>query len=110
MLSEQPSGFLSYLPDNNRELAPVAETSLELEGYVEEEAILLRKTFADSPSGFNTPLDMRLFLQQLVDYGDYFELQPERAKQLITAFGRMGGSVVGFLVEQQCFQLRQHRC
>ena len=95
--------LLSYLPDNNRELAPFAETSLELEGYVEEEAILLRKTFADSPSGFNTPLDMRLFLQQLVDYGDYFELQPERGKQLITAFGRMGGSVVGFLANNSAF-------
>ena len=95
--------LLSYLPDNNRELAPFAETSLELEGYVEEEAILLRKTFADSPSGFNTPLDMRLFLQQLVDYGDYFELQPERGKQLITAFGRMGGLVVGFLANNSAF-------
>ena len=95
--------LLSYLPDNNRELAPFAETSLELEGYVEEEAILLRKTFSDSPSGFNTPLDMRLFLQQLVDYGDYFELQPERGKQLITAFGRMGGSVVGFLANNSAF-------
>ncbi len=67
--------LLSYLPDNNRELAPFAETSLELEGYVEEEAILLRKTFADSPSGFNTPL----------------------------AFGRMGGSVVGFLANNSAF-------
>ena len=46
---------------------------------------------------------MRLFLQQLVDYGDYFELQPERGKQLITAFGRMGGSVVGFLANNSAF-------
>ena len=95
--------LLSYLPNNNRELAPFVETSLDLEGFIEEEAILLRKTFADSSSGFNTPLDMRLLLQQMVDYGDYFELQPDRGKQLITAFGRMGGSVVGFLANNSAF-------
>jgi acetyl-CoA carboxylase carboxyltransferase component len=95
--------LLSYLPNNNRELAPFVETSLDLEGFVEEEAILLRKTFAESSSGFNTPLDMRLLLQQMVDYGDYFELQPDRGKQLITAFGRMGGSVVGFLANNSAF-------
>ena len=95
--------LLSYLPNNNRELAPFVETSLDLEGFVEEEAILLRKTFAESSSGFNTPLDMRLLLQQMVDYGDYFELQPGRGKQLITAFGRMGGSVVGFLANNSAF-------
>ena len=95
--------LLSYLPNNNRELAPIVETSLDLEGFVEEEAILLRKTFAESSSGFNTPLDMRLLLQQMVDYGDYFELQPDRGKQLITAFGRMGGSVVGFLANNSAF-------
>ena len=95
--------LLSYLPNNNRELAPFVETSLDLEGFVEEEAILLRKTFAESSSGFNTPLDMRLLLQQMVDYGDYFELQPDRGKQLITAFGRLGGSVVGFLANNSAF-------
>ena len=95
--------LLSYLPNNNRELAPFVETSLDLEGFVEEEAILLRKTFAESSSGFNTPLDMRLLLQQMVDYGDYFELQPDRGKQLITAFGRMGGSVVSFLANNSAF-------
>ena len=95
--------LLNYLPNNNRELSPFVETSLDLEGFVEEEAVLLRKTFAESASGFNTPIDMRLFLQQLVDYGDFFELQVDRGKQLITAFGRMGGSVVGFLANNSAF-------
>ena len=95
--------LLNYLPNNNRELSPFVETSLDLEGFVEEEAVLLRKTFAESASGFNTPIDMRLFLQQLVDYGDFFELQAGRGKQLITAFGRMGGAVVGFLANNSAF-------
>ena len=48
-------------------------------------------------AGFNTPLDITLFLQQICDHGDYFELQPQRARNLITAFGRLGGHVVGFV-------------
>ena len=36
-------------------------------------------------------------LQQIVDHGDYFELQPDRARNTITAFGRIGGHVVGFV-------------
>jgi acetyl-CoA carboxylase carboxyltransferase component len=38
-----------------------------------------------------------IIIQQIVDHGDYFELQPERAKNAITAFGRLGGNVVGFV-------------
>ena len=95
--------LLSYLPDNNHSFAPVRQTAPTLEDYVEEEAILLHKTFTNPASGFNTPFDMRLFLQQLVDYGDYFELQPVRARQIITAFGRMGGQVCGFIANNSAF-------
>jgi len=33
----------------------------------------------------------------LCDHGDYLEVQGERARNTITAFGRMGGNVVGFV-------------
>ena len=95
--------LLSYLPDNNHSPAPFKSTSLSLEDYVEEEAVLLHKTFTNPATGFNTPFDMRLFLQQLVDYGDYFQIQEDRAKQLITAFGRMCGHVVGFIANNSAF-------
>ena len=95
--------LLSYLPDNNYTAPPFRATSLSMDEYVEEEAILLHKTFTNPVTGFNTPFDMRLFLQQLVDYGDYFEIQEVRAKQLTTAFGRMGGNVVGFIANNSAF-------
>ena len=95
--------LLSYLPDNNHSPAPFKSTSLSLDDYVEEEAVLLYKTFTNPATGFNTPFDMRLFLQQLVDYGDYFQIQEDRAKQLITAFGRMCGHVVGFIANNSAF-------
>lgn len=95
--------LLRYLPDNNYTAPPFRATSLSMDEYVEEEAILLHKTFTNPVTGFNTPFDMRLFLQQLVDYGDYFEIQEVRAKQLTTAFGRMGGNVVGFIANNSAF-------
>jgi acetyl-CoA carboxylase carboxyltransferase component len=88
--------LLSYLPNNNREGAPFWPTSDPLDRFTLEEDILFRKTF-DSPAGMNAPLDVTLFLQQIVDHGEYFELQPLRARNMITAFGRMGGHVVGFV-------------
>jgi acetyl-CoA carboxylase carboxyltransferase component len=88
--------LLSYLPDNNAECAPFRPTSDPLDRFTLEEDILFRKTF-DSPAGMNAPLDITLFLQQIVDHGEYFELQPLRARNIITAFGRLGGHVVGFV-------------
>lgn len=95
--------LLSYLPDNNYSAPPITSTSLTLDDYVEEEAILLHKTFTNPITGFNTPFNMCLLLQHLVDYGDYFEIQQLRAKQLITAFARMGGNVVGFIANNSAF-------
>jgi acetyl-CoA carboxylase carboxyltransferase component len=88
--------LLSYLPNNNRELAPFSETSDSIDRFTVEEDILFRKTF-DSPAGMNAPLDITLYLQRIVDHGEYFELQPARARNLITAFGRIGGHAVGFV-------------
>jgi acetyl-CoA carboxylase carboxyltransferase component len=88
--------LLSYLPDNNRSLAPFVDTSDPIDRFTVEEDILFRKTF-DSPAGMNAPLDITLFLQNICDHGEYFELQPARARNMITAFGRIGGHVVGFV-------------
>jgi len=88
--------LLSYLPNNNRELAPFRPTSDPIDRFTLEEDILFRNTF-DSPAGVNAPLEITLFLQQICDHGEYFELQPERARNLVTAFGRIGGHVVGFV-------------
>jgi acetyl-CoA carboxylase carboxyltransferase component len=88
--------LLSYLPDNNRSLAPFRPTSDPVDRFTLEEDILFRNTF-DSPAGVNAPLEITLFLQQICDHGEYFELQPERARNLVTAFGRIGGHVVGIV-------------
>ncbi|MBF0237089.1 MAG: acetyl-CoA carboxylase carboxyltransferase subunit [SAR324 cluster bacterium] len=89
--------LLGYLPNNNHSSPPFKPNSFSMNDFIEEESKLLRKSFTHPVTGFNTPFDMRLFIQQFVDYGDYFEVQPQRARQVITAFGRIGGHVVGII-------------
>ncbi len=88
--------LLAYLPSDNHSLAPFQPTSDPIERSTAELDTLLRKAF-ESPTGFNTPFDIGLLLQQVCDHGDYFELQPLRARNMVTAFGRLGGHVVGFV-------------
>jgi acetyl-CoA carboxylase carboxyltransferase component len=88
--------LLSYLPDNNHVGAPFWSTSDPVERFVYEEDILFRNAFT-GPAGFNAPFDITLYLQQICDHGEYLELQPQRARNLVTAFGRLGGHVVGFV-------------
>ena len=88
--------LLAYLPSANDELAPFQPTSDPIDRKTWDIDILLKKAF-NSPTGFNTPLDICIMIQQLCDHGDYFEIQPERARNTICALGRMGGNVIGFV-------------
>ncbi|GAB3110472.1 acetyl-CoA carboxylase carboxyltransferase subunit [Aestuariicella hydrocarbonica] len=88
--------LLNYIPDNNAELAPFQPTSDPVDRKTWDIDILLKKAF-NSPSGFNTPLDVSIIIQQLCDHGDFMEIQPDRARNTVCALGRMGGNVIGFV-------------
>jgi acetyl-CoA carboxylase carboxyltransferase component len=88
--------LLGYLPDNNHSNAPFRKTSDPVDRFVPEEDLLFRKTF-DSPAGMNAPMDVTLMIQLISDHGEYFEIQPQRARNMITAFARVGGHVVGYV-------------
>jgi acetyl-CoA carboxylase carboxyltransferase component len=88
--------LLSYLPDNNSVGAPFWRTSDPVDRFTYEEDTLFRKTFT-GPAGFNAPFDIQLYLQQICDHGEFLEIQGRRARNLMTAFGRLGGHVVGFV-------------
>ena len=88
--------LLRYLPDSNQSLAPFRETSDPIERRTVDVDILLKKAF-NSPTGFNTPFDISIMIQQLCDHGDFLETQANRARNTVTALGRMGGNVVGFV-------------
>ena len=101
--------LLSYLPDNNSVMAPYQETSDPLDRKTWEINTLLKKAF-NSPTGFNTPFDVSIIIQQICDHGDYFELQPERAREAVTALGRLGGNVVGFVANNSAVASGQIDC
>jgi len=101
--------LLSYIPGNNFSMAPFQETSDPLDRKTWEINTLLKKAF-NSPTGFNTPFDVSIVIQQICDHGDYFELQPERAREVITAFGRLGGHVVGFVANNSAVSSGQIDC
>ena len=71
--------LLNYLPSYNGELSPHQASSDPVTRKTWDIDILLKKAF-NSPTGFNTPIDVTILIQQLCDHGDFLEIQPERAQ------------------------------
>ncbi len=85
--------LLSYLPLNNREQPPYVETDDPFDRQDEE----LNSIIPHNP---NQPYDIRDIITRILDRGSYFEIQPDFAPNIITAFGRLGGHVVGIVANQ----------
>jgi propionyl-CoA carboxylase beta chain len=52
------------------------------------------------PDNANKPYDMKELILKTVDDGDFFELQPEYAKNILIGFARMEGQTVGIVANQ----------
>ena len=52
------------------------------------------------PDSASTPYDMHELIRKVVDEGDFFELQPAHAPNIITGFGRIEGRTVGVVANQ----------
>jgi propionyl-CoA carboxylase beta chain len=85
--------FVNYLPANNRELPPVWPT----DDSAERMDMSLDTLIPDDP---NKPYDMKELIYKLADEGEFFEIQPEYAKNIVTGFVRMEGSTVGVVANQ----------
>jgi len=85
--------FIDFLPANNREKPPVRPTP-DPHDRVE---MSLDTLIPDNP---NKPYDMMELISKLVDEGDFFELQPGFAGNILTGFGRIEGSSVGIVANQ----------
>lgn len=88
--------ILRYLPDSNATGPKVQVCSDPIARNTSDIDTLLKTAF-ESATGFNTPVDSSIIIQQLCDHGDFIEIQEERAKNTITCLGRIGGHVVGFV-------------
>jgi acetyl-CoA carboxylase carboxyltransferase component len=88
--------ILRYLPDHSG-AAPTSRQSTDpADRQTQGIDLFLKKSF-NSPTGFNTPLDVSIIIQQICDHADYLEVQAKRARNTITAFGRLNGHVIGFI-------------
>ena len=85
--------FFNYLPLNNREKAPTRPS-----GDPGNRLDMSLDTLV--PDSANKPYDMKELIFKVVDDGDFFELQPEYAKNIITGFARMEGQTVGIVANQ----------
>ncbi|MCU0761114.1 MAG: acyl-CoA carboxylase subunit beta [Steroidobacteraceae bacterium] len=85
--------FFNYLPSNNREKPPVRESG----DPPNREDYSLDTLVPENP---NKPYDMKELIVKVVDDGDFFELQPDYAKNIVIGFARMAGQVVGIVANQ----------
>ncbi len=88
--------IFNYIPNSNKETPKRHLTTDSIDRKTYGIETLLRRTLT-SPAGFNTPFDITLLIQLICDHGVFFEIQPQRSRNLITAFARLNGYVVGFM-------------
>lgn len=85
--------LVNFLPANNREKPPVwptAASSDELD-YSLDSLV---------PSDPIKPYDIREVITKVADEGDFFEIQPTYAQNIIVGFVRLEGSTVGVVANQ----------
>ncbi len=89
--------WLGYVPSNNLDQPPAAENP----GKSADPAVLERLEQAERrigtlvPANANQPYDMGEVVRCVVDPDTLFEVKPEFAPHMITAFARLGGRAVG---------------
>lgn len=83
--------FMEFIPSSNdKNTIPLKDCRDSVDRLVPS----LDRLVPDDP---NTPYDMRHVISECVDDGDFFEIQPNMAKNIVTAFARFGGHPVGII-------------
>jgi propionyl-CoA carboxylase beta chain len=85
--------FIDFLPANNREKPPVRRTTDPAERIEPS----LDTLIPDNP---NRPYDMKELILKVIDDGDFFEIAPAFAGNILTGFGRLEGRPVGIVANQ----------
>ena len=85
--------ILAHLPQNNLGDAPAISTSDAADRMDPE----LDTVVPDDP---RVPYDMHDVISRVVDDGDFLEIQPGWARNIIVGFARLGGRSVGVVAQQ----------
>jgi propionyl-CoA carboxylase beta chain len=92
---EYTKALLSYLPQNNLDDAPSYDEVADLS--VNDVDLALDTLIPDSP---NQPYDMHTVIESVLDDGEFLEVMPLFAPNLIIGYGRVEGRSVGVVANQ----------
>jgi len=92
----QTRRLMNFLPSSNRDKPPARQTF----DPADRIDLSLNTLIPENP---NKPYDMKELVERVVDEGDFFEVKPDFARNMITGFGRMSGSTVGFIANQPMY-------
>jgi propionyl-CoA carboxylase beta chain len=87
--------LLSYLPENN--LSETVQYAPEGELEITDADEKLNSIIPDSP---NQPYDMKTVIEGIVDGGEFLEVQPLFAPNILIGFARVDGRSVGIVANQ----------
>lgn len=85
--------LLSFLPSNNSEKAPIIDPK-------DDPNRLNHILNSIIPDDTNKPYDMKEIIYEIVDDGDFYEVQPFFAQNIITGFARINGDSIGIIANQ----------
>ncbi len=85
--------LLGYLPDNCDQAPPVVESTDDPDRTDESLMDVV-------PADFKKPYDMRDVIRRVVDHGEFLEVLPMFAQNIIIGFARMEGRTVGVVANQ----------
>ena len=89
----QTRRFVDFLPLSNRERPPFRMS----EDDAERIEMSLDTLIPDNP---NKPYDIKELITKVVDEGEFFELQPAHAANIVIGFARVEGHTVGIVANQ----------
>ena len=85
--------FMSYLPQSNQEYPE----TIECNDSIDREESALDTLVPQDPS---KPYDIKEVIHKVAGDGDFFELQPKYAQNIVTGFIRLNGSSIGVVANQ----------
>jgi len=85
--------FVDFLPASNRAEPPVRPTDDPWDRIEPALDTLI-------PDSANKPYDMKELIARIVDEGDFFEVQPTHAGNILCGFGRVEGRTIGIVANQ----------
>ncbi len=85
--------LLEYLPSNNLEMAPAYEETDPINRLSESLSSVV-------PQDANKAYDMKSVISEVVDGGEFYEIFPQFAENIIVGFARMNGQTVGIVANQ----------